>query len=86
METAEVRSEEGGKPGFQAVGNRERGSLNGSMVASVVSEHESRNINFPVEGGLIDESCQIFGDGLVANFCLTVALGVVAGSGCVPDV
>ena len=86
METTEIRCEEGGKPGFQAVGNLERGSLNGAMVASVVREHESRNINFPVEGGLIDESCQIFGDGLIANLCLTVALGVVAGGGCVPDV
>jgi hypothetical protein len=56
------------------------------MVASIISEHEGRNINFPIKGGLVDESSQILGNGLVANFCLTVALGVVAGSGCVTDV
>ncbi len=48
------------------------------MIAGVVGEHESRNVNFPVQGGLINEGCEVLGDSFVANLGLAVALGVVA--------
>ncbi len=56
------------------------------MITSVVGKNESWNVDFPVQSGLINKSSQLFGNGFVANFCLAVALGVVAGSGGVPNV
>ncbi len=78
MKSAKIRCEEGGQPGFQAIGEGEGCSLNRAMITSVVSKHERRNVNFPVQGGLINESREILGDSFVANFGLAVALGVVA--------
>ena len=78
MKSEQVRCKERGKPGFQAIGEGERSGFNGAMITSVVGKHESRNVKFPVQGGLIDKGRKLLSDGFVANLCLTVALGMVA--------
>jgi hypothetical protein len=86
MEVAKIQGKEGRKPRFNAICERERWGLDRAVKTCVVCKHESWNIKFPVQGGLIHKSCQVLGDGLVADFHLAVALRVVAGGGQVMNV
>jgi hypothetical protein len=81
VEAAKVRHKERRKPSFTAVREEKWRSLDGAMVTGVVSKHESRNVDLPVQGRVINKRSQVFGDGLVADFCMAVALRMVAGSG-----
>ncbi len=51
------------------------------MKACVVGKGQSWNIQFPIKGGFIDKSGEVFGNGFAADLCLAVALRVVAGRG-----
>ena len=53
------------------------------MDRRIVSKHERRKIQFPVEGVGVDEAGKVFGNEFVHYLGLCVALRMIGGSGCV---
>jgi hypothetical protein len=86
MQPVKVGSEEGWKTSLKAECETERCSLDGTVVARVISKSEGRNKKFPIGGAFIDKRRKILGNSFVTHLGLAVTLRVVTSGGRVVNV
>lgn len=69
--------------GFESVSEEMRSGLDGPVNGRIVGEHERGEIELPIKRVGVDQPGEVFGDELVHDLGLSIALRMIGGGNCV---